>query len=857
MSLEGRDFASEYSASLRLFTKQEREELLARAFMLGRAGVNGRVDLLDIAAIHQQTVESLLQDAHTPEERVHIIRATRTFLLECLAPFEMALRGFREANERLHELNAELEQKVQQRTKRLATTNTLLRQEIRQRRKSERTLAKQSRWLSMLRAIDKAILEGQPPPQIADTVIKQVRHLLACEHISIAQYDAARQELILLAAYNRRQTQFNPGTRLPAWELLDEETLETDKITRVEDILDLDEPSETQQAFHRTGIRSYICIPIRVGQTLFGSINLGLAAPGPMPEDAVEVILEIARQFAIASENTRLLQVERRRNEELEALRQASMQLSMRQLDLKEVLQTILEHAQRIAEADDSHIFLYDGQKLEFGAARWDNQAQQRPYIEPRDNGLTYTVARSGKPMIIPDANAHEFYRDWQWGGAIMALPLIVAGNVNGVMTLGYRQPHAIDEHIVRFLSLLADQAAIAINNAQLHQQVRDHAMQLEASVVERTEDLRRANERLQFLVEASPVAIYTARPDGSHQRTFTGEAISQHLGYPPDHYLDNPDFWGGIIHPEDSQRVWDSLRALPETREAVLEYRVRHRDGTYRWMLDESQVLVDAHGQPLEVIGYCIDITDRKQYEENLRRALEQERELSRLKSSFVSMVSHEFRTPLAVIQSSSDLLLAYEDRMSSENKRARLRQIQEQVRGLAELLDDVLTIYRAEAVGIKLRRTPTDLEALSTAIIREIEATTISHQIHVSIRGDCKEVHVDGEAIGKVIRNLVSNAVKYSPTSPDVYYELECDDERILMRVRDNGIGIPEVDQTRLFEMFHRARNVGDIPGTGLGLAIVKQVVDLHEGEINLETAEGKGTTFTITLPQKPAGS
>ncbi|MFQ5854662.1 MAG: HD domain-containing phosphohydrolase [Anaerolineae bacterium] len=177
---------------------------------------------------------------------------------------------------------------------------------------------------------------------------------------------------------------------------------------------------------------------------------------------------ELAERQRVEEEREHLFEIERRRTAELEALRQASLHLTS-SLELQSLLEAILEQALKLVAADGAHVFLYDGERLTFGAALWASGRQQEPYAEPRPDGLTYTVARSGKRVVVPDVDNHPLFRDWQWGGAIVGLPLRIGDQVRGVMNVSFEPPHEFDEDELRVLELLADQAAAAMENARLY----------------------------------------------------------------------------------------------------------------------------------------------------------------------------------------------------------------------------------------------------------------------------------------------------------------------------------------------------------------------------------------------------
>lgn len=223
-------------------------------------------------------------------------------------------------------------------------------------------------------------------------------------------------------------------------------------------------------------IQSWLGVPLIVHDQVIGMLAIDSTEPNRFTADHARMATAFANQVAIALENARLFEAERRRSQELEALRQASLHLTSR-LELQSVLGAILDYTLRLVACDNARIFLYDGERLTFGAVLWADGRQDKTYAEPRSDGLTYTVARSGERLVISDVNSHPLFRDWQWGGAIAGLPLRIGDQVCGVMNVAFDRPHAFDENELRVLELLADQAAIAIRNAQLHAEVQDLAI--------------------------------------------------------------------------------------------------------------------------------------------------------------------------------------------------------------------------------------------------------------------------------------------------------------------------------------------------------------------------------------------
>jgi len=239
------------------------------------------------------------------------------------------------------------------------------------------------------------------------------------------------------------------------------------------------------------------------------------------------------------------------------------------------------------------------------------------------------------------------------------------------------------------------------------------------------------------------------------------------------------------------------------------------------------------------------------------LSQALEKEKEVNQLKSRFITMASHEFRTPLAIISSSSGILQNFSDRLSEKRKQEHLETIQNTIKHIIQILDDVLMINQAEAEKIEVNLEPLDIIKFCRHLKEQIEASFTSHVIDFyidlgdEIFSNYQIVQVDKKLLRQIITNLLTNAIKYSPDHNLVNFSLSRKDDQLIFKIIDHGIGIPEADQVHLFEYFQRGSNVGTLPGTGLGLSIVKKCVDLHQGEITFHSELGKGTVFTVILP------
>jgi signal transduction histidine kinase len=252
----------------------------------------------------------------------------------------------------------------------------------------------------------------------------------------------------------------------------------------------------------------------------------------------------------------------------------------------------------------------------------------------------------------------------------------------------------------------------------------------------------------------------------------------------------------------------------------------------------------------------------NRYQAEIAVLQALKKEKEMREIKSRFISMVSHEFRNPLSTILTSTELLSNHNHQLNASKRHEYINHIQNAVKHLNNLLNDVLVIGKAEEYKLEFNPAPLNLEEFCQNLAAEMQiCASDKHQIIFKCQCRCtppdkakpqvKLPWFDEKLLRQILTNLLANAVKYSPQGGTVSFDLFCEKNEVIFRISDEGIGIPPADQENLFESFHRATNVGRIPGTGLGLSIVKHYVELHGGEITFASKVGVGTTFIVTLP------
>lgn len=305
------------------------------------------------------------------------------------------------------------------------------------------------------------------------------------------------------------------------------------------------------------------------------------------------------------------------------------------------------------------------------------------------------------------------------------------------------------------------------------------------------------------------------------------------------------------FIHPDDRDRVLDNhLRRLRgETVENHYQFRVQHSHSITRW-LEISAVMFEWEGTPA-TLNFLTDVTRKRQAEEDMRKALAHERELSELKSRFVAVASHEFRTPLAAILSSVELLDTYGASFPADERRELLGQIKTAVARMNGMVEQVLLTSRLELGKFKFAAAPLVVPDWLVQMMAELErGNPQAARVSLTCDGLDAPRTADSQLLRHIVVNLLGNALKYSDPDTPVQLAVRGVDDTLHLRISDQGIGIPEADLPRLFGSFHRGTNVGSISGTGIGLHIVKECVDLHRGQIEVSSRPGQGTTFTVRL-------
>lgn len=393
--------------------------------------------------------------------------------------------------------------------------------------------------------------------------------------------------------------------------------------------------------------------------------------------------------------------------------------------------------------------------------------------------------------------------------------------------------------------------------------QLRAHRDNLNQLVTERTAEIYRLSALKHAILHHAGIAIVSTDINGIIQ-TFN-PAAERLLGYQAHELIGKKDvaFLHNVQHlrqlahqlpPQPGQLVpadFSLLKLFADSQ--AREYVVVTNDGRHVPVLITRTALRDEAGNITGYVGMGTDITRQKESELALQQLLQREQELNKLKSQFVTTASHEFRTPLATIQSSVELVRLHLQRFSPEPQSPIYRHlgiIEKQVLNFSELLSDVLVLEKIEAGRVTFNPQPSDLIALVHDIVNtHFAERKDGRQLQVLITGQPSLIMLDVQLMTHVLVNLLGNAFKFSSTNPELH--IAFDNHQVVARVIDTGIGIPAAEMSQLFDTFFRASNAVNVPGSGLGLVISRQFMALHGGQLHIASQEHVGTTSTLTLP------
>ncbi len=328
-------------------------------------------------------------------------------------------------------------------------------------------------------------------------------------------------------------------------------------------------------------------------------------------------------------------------------------------------------------------------------------------------------------------------------------------------------------------------------------------------------------------------------------------------LGYLPEELISKGIF--DLVHPDDITKYIENIleKAVFDKQEAIIRYRMLAASQQYYWVETHAKPIIDAKGQTSSIICSTRDVTERENLMKELEEALAKEKDLNELRSRFVSMASHQFRTPLTVIQSGIEIMDMYVENLSAEKQNQFKKQfgkIQTEVNRLQDLMNDVLLLGRADAERTPFHPEKTNLVNFVSEIIEKYNNRyPDERKVILQTEGKGAIINIDHKLIGHALENIISNSYKYS-SEGNIDVKILFEKEKVTISIADNGIGISEEDIKNLFHPFYRGTNTAEIEGTGLGLSISREFIHKHGGDIFVSSQLNKGTTFYVVLPVSP---
>lgn len=383
---------------------------------------------------------------------------------------------------------------------------------------------------------------------------------------------------------------------------------------------------------------------------------------------------------------------------------------------------------------------------------------------------------------------------------------------------------------------------------------------------------LRKGKAWLDHLLTVGPAIIYSCEPTGNYLTTYVSQNVKDQLGYQAQKFLGSAEIWPGNIHPQDKEAVFAEMESLLKHEHRILEYRFRHKEGSYRWMRDEMQLVRSADGKPLEIVGSWIDINDSKEAEEALKNAyaemeiktmeLNKAKEAAEAanlaKSRFLSTMSHELLTPLNHIIGYSELILEEAETAPQLQQSDDLESIHIAGIRLKQIVSNILDMSLIEAGELHMEPSSFSVVKLIKSIALEVAPLMDKQGNRLEV--DCAEsvgsLEADPSRVEQCLLNLLDNAAKFTKqgrVTLKVWQEVIDGRENVCFRISDTGNGITQDLLEEVFKPFSQmeARTIQNDMGAGLGLAVTRKLVQMLGGVIDVESVEGEGSIFTLRLP------
>jgi len=790
--------------------------------------------------------------------------------------------------------------------------------DITERKQAEAALQRYAVRMEILHNIDRAILSARSPEETAEAALSFIRQLIPGLRAGVTLLEPRTHQMVLLAVNFTGTSQWGVGARFPfdeAGELI--ERLRHGQPIVVEDVLALSPRQVTYDRGLAEGIRSWLHAPLIHRGELFGALSVGAAEPGTFKAEHVEVAREVADQMAIAIQQARLFEAEQRRVALLTALHETGLDLSA-QLDLPILLQTIIQRAIRLLDAPRGTFYLVepDGQMLTLAASHnlaSKNASAQRIRL---GEGLSGRVAQTGEPMVVADYTQWPDRLASLEGApyrAMLAVPIKWQERVLGTIGVLDDRPARFGPDEVEIVRLFAAQAAVAIQNARLFETTRRqldesttlHAVAIAAAhatsedqlieratqivgdtlfqdycgvlVVDHAAGVLRVHPSHRGMSEAMKTTVIALGQGVTGTVALRGQVwrISD-VRQEPTYIAANPDMRSELCVPlKIGERVLGVFNVESPQVEAFREADERLLTiiaGQLAPAIERLRAHAEIRALNAELEQRVADRTAQLEAQNaNLQRVMadlqavnqlaeQRARELADLNASkdrFFSILAHDLRGPFTNLMLSSQLLERVADTAAPDRLKRIGENLHQSARNVYNLLENLLQWSRLQLGRMEHHPSPLDVQQLVQRNLRLFNDQALRKDVELLSRVAAETfVYADENMLDTVLRNLISNALKFTPSGGRVTIAAQpsaAADEVLELTVSDTGLGIAAEDVTKLFKIGvqHTTPGIDQERGSGLGLILCHEMTVKNGGQIWVESEPGRGTTVRFTVP------
>ncbi len=669
--------------------------------------------------------------------------------------------------------------------------------------RSNETLERYARRMEILHKIDQGIIASYAIPELIETTLKDLRVLIPCERIAVSLVDEPARELMIFAADTDRESPFDV-VRMPLAPQMFED-YGADNMRLFEDMRLVQERYPFTTNLVKQGFLTLLQVLLMQDGLPIGFMSFSAVSVGFFTSEFREIALEVANQLSIVIKQMRLS----------DALRQANDTLEQRVIERTAELNAAKDQVEAILNNSLDGILLAN---IDLGIEK------ANPAFEKL---FGHTIADRAALSLLDVIDAADARRVRE------SIQTALMGVRNNTLEVRGRRENGTTFDAELSIGHIEGDGLVSTIHDITNRKVQERQLHYNASIQNTVADAVIVTD-LDFRIQS------------------WNKAAERIYGWPADEVIGKPV--RDILRTEfNSTQFGEEIqRVFIEDGHWTGEVIQHRRDGSTIYMLSSTVLFKDVTGNPFGILAINHDISERIQAENMLRGALEHERELGDMKTRFISVASHEFRTPLTAILLATESLKFYRHKLTPDQIDQKLEKIALQVSHMTSILEDVLQSARMQDNYVDFKPAQEKFEVVCSDIVEEFtERQEYEGRIHYTSEIPELMSSFDSRLVRQIVINLLSNALKYSAADKPVHIKLFQQDQQITLVVSDQGIGIPAEDLKNIFEPFHRAKNVGRISGTGLGMSITKKAVEMHNGTINVLSEVNQGTTFTVNIP------